>query len=364
MTILSRYVLWQFLRLAGLCQVGAIVLFLIAEFIERIDDLIEKHASFIDGVLYFAFRIPQLIVLSIPVTVLLACVLSLILLSRGNEVVAMRACGSSIYQIIAPILLASLGISALNFYLADSIVPYANQRQYYIWRVHIKKVELRSRQQHDRMWYRSEDNFTIWQITHYDPKKKEMSDVTLYRLDGNNRLVERVDAAKADWDTVENEWQFKNGIIHRFGPEGRITSKPFKKKVFALRDWPKDFEQRVSVDPEQMSFRELRHHIRALRRSGVDVTPYAVDMWSKLSAPLISFVLALVGIPFSLKSGRSSGVALGVATAVGIGAIYLILFYTSISLGHAGRLPPLVAAWGPNAIFLGGGTYLLTNLRS
>ena len=71
MSILSRYIMFQFFRMVGICQAGAITLFLMAEFIERIDDLVEKKAALIDGVLYFLFKIPQLVIFSIPLTVLL-----------------------------------------------------------------------------------------------------------------------------------------------------------------------------------------------------------------------------------------------------------------------------------------------------
>ena len=83
----------------------------------------------------------------------------------------------------------------------------------------------------------------------------------------------------------------------------------------------------------------------------MNATRYVVDMWAKISSPFICFVLAIVGVAFSIRSSRSGGVALGVAIAIGIGAIYLVLFHASLSFGHAGRLPPILAAWGPNAIF-------------
>ena len=112
-----------------------------------------------------------------------------------------------------------------------------------------------------------------------------------------------------------------------------------------------------------MNFQELARYIENLRKSGVNASRYIVDMWAKISAPFISFVLAFVGVAFSIRNNRSGGVALGVAIAIAIGAVYLILFHASLSFGHAGRLPPVLAAWGPNAIFLAGGAYFLASIR-
>lgn len=361
MYILNHYILKQFLRMALLCQSGAITLFLIAEFIERIDDFIEENATLTDATLYFLYKIPHLVFLSVPLTVLLASTFTLILLSRANEVVAMRAGGLSLYRIIAPILLASLGISFLTFLANEYVVPHANRRGEYIRRVNIQKTGLRTHAQRDKIWYRSE-NDTIWQITHYDPTSRKMRGVTLYRMDRRNRLKQRIDAVEAVWAPAKKHWEFRKGVIHDFAGEGKIKQKTFRKKVFALAEKPEDFKK-IGRNPETMNYQELGRYVENLRKSGVDPTRYVVDMWAKISAPFISFVLAFVGAPFCIRSSRSGGAALGIAIAIGIGAIYLVLFHASLSFGHAGRLPPILAAWGPNAVFLAGGGYFLASIR-
>ena len=362
MSILERYVLKQFLRMALLCQTGAITLFLIAEFIERIDDFIEDNATPADGALYFLYKIPHLVFLSVPLTVLLASTFTLILFSRENEVLAMRAGGLSLYRIIAPILIASLGIGFLTFGANEYIVPLANERVEYVWRVKIKKTGLQTHSQRGKIWRRSKDG-AIWRITHYDPSSKTMRGVTLFRMDARNRMKQRIDAAEAVWRLGEKHWEFRKGFIHDFADEGIIKQQTFQRKVFALEETPADFEK-TGANPETMNYRELGRYIEDLRNRGVNTTRYAVDMWAKISAPFICFVLAVVGAPFSLRSSRSGGAALGVATAIAIGAVYLVLFHASLSFGHAGRLPPVLAAWGPNAIFLAGGAYLLASIRT
>ncbi len=347
--------------MALICQAGVITLFFIAEFVERIDDFIERKATLIDGTLYFLYKMPQLVFLSVPLTVLLASTLTLVLLSRGNEFVAMRANGLSIYRIITPILIASLGISLLNFLANEYVVPIANMRENYVWRVRIKKVGLRTHAQRDKIWYRSGDN-TIWQITHYNPNTKTMRGVTLYRIDRDNRLSQRVDARKVAWAPERKHWVFHQGLIHHFEDEGKIRRETFQKKIFMVMEKPEDFKK-TGRAPETMNYQELSRYIQNLRRSGVYPTRHIVDMWAKISMPFISFVLVLVSVPFSIRSSRSGGAALGVAITIGVGAVYLVLFYASLSLGHAGRLPPILAAWGPNAIFLTGGAYLLASIR-
>ena len=78
---------------------------------------------------------------------------------------------------------------------------------------------------------------------------------------------------------------------------------------------PGDFKQ-SGKKPGEMNWAELRDYIRLIRSNGVDTTRYVVDLWAKLSTPFICFVLALVGVPYSIRSGRSGGLALGVGMLV------------------------------------------------
>ncbi|MDA0999561.1 MAG: LptF/LptG family permease, partial [bacterium] len=137
----------------------------------------------------------------------------------------------------------------------------------------------------------------------------------------------------------------------------------FETAYFPISNKPADFK-RTGQKPEEMSYLELDKYINTMKLNGVDITAYQVDLWAKLSFPFVSFVLALVGVPFSLKSQRSGGIALGVALTLFIGTTYLVIFYMGLSLGHASRLPPVIAAWGPNALFLAGGVYLLARVRN
>ncbi len=361
MTITSRYIMFQFLRLVAMAQFGALTLFLLAETIERIDDLVEKKAAVSDAVLFFAFKTPQIIFISLPLAVLLACTLSLLLLSRNNEIVAFRACGASLYRIVSPILIAVFFIGGMSFLANEYIIPYTNRQMNHIWDVRIKKIPPRGYNRTDKVWFHSENN-TIWNITHLDPFKNKLSGVTIFHLDENNRLVQQIDADNVEWNNEEKRWIFKQGLIYHFGQRGEFRQEQFQEAHFPILERPADFKG-MGKFPEEMNYVELTDYIRFLQTTGVDTTSYVVDKWGKLSNPLIVFVLALVGIPFSLRSNRSGGLALGVAIAIGIGAIYLVFFYAGLSLGHAGRLPPILAAWGPTALFLAMGSYMLMRVK-
>ncbi len=360
MRIIRGYVLREFLRLFGLALAAALNIFFIAEFIERVDDFIEKRAELRDAVAYFIYKTPLMLYWSLPLAVLLATILSLLLLSRNNEITAMRACGITLFSIVRPILLTGLLLSAISFWANEYIIPYTNRQVNYIFNVKIKKYAPRGLLRQNRIWYRSEDN-TIWNIEAFDPRTDTMKDVTLYRLDERNRLVQRVDASLVRWDG--EGWLFKKGVVREFPADGALVSSSFDSRRILLPERPEDFKQ-THKEPEEMSFVEMRSYIRGLQANGFDTTKYAVDLQAKLAFPLVSLIMVLVGIPFSLRPSRSGGVALGIGLSFMIGFSYVVLFYLGISLGHAGRLPPLLSAWSTNLIFVGTGLYLMTGVRS
>ncbi len=112
-----------------------------------------------------------------------------------------------------------------------------------------------------------------------------------------------------------------------------------------------------------MSFSVLYRYIVNLKKEGYETRKYLVDLYSKTSFPFVNLIMVLLGIPFSLTSGRRSGLALGVTVTVLIGFSYWIVFGINISLGYSGVIPPLVASWFTNIIFSAIGLLMLSHVR-
>ncbi len=81
-------------------------------------------------------------------------------------------------------------------------------------------------------------------------------------------------------------------------------------------------------------------------------------MHARLAAPFASLIMAFLGIPFALRKGRDSGLALGIAMSVMIGVAYFILQAISLAFGYSAALPPLLAAWSANLLFFLFGCWL------
>jgi lipopolysaccharide export LptBFGC system permease protein LptF len=110
-----------------------------------------------------------------------------------------------------------------------------------------------------------------------------------------------------------------------------------------------------------MNYAELSGYIDDLRQSGFDVVRLRVQLHKKLAYPLITFVMAVLAIPFALSAGRRGAIA-GVAMAIGIAVIYWVASGLFENLGNVGALPPALAAWSPDLLFALLGGYFIFRL--
>jgi lipopolysaccharide export system permease protein len=357
--LVTRYVGTQFLRVFLVGLLAFLAIYLIVEFFERVDDFLEKGTPFRQAVGYFVYKIPQILMQISPAAILLASVFSLLILGHNNEITAMRACGLSLYRISLPILVLGAIGSGLLFFAGEYLLPITNKKVNYIIQVYVKKRPPKGVIRKNKIWYRS-DNRTIWQIESFDPDRNILKGVTLYRLSTEGQLLERLDAKTVTWDG--KLWIFRDGQHRKFPRKGQLESQAFTEAQVDIPERPKDFLQ-IKKEPGEMNLGEMREYIRGLRANGVDETKYVVDFHAKLAYPLVGLIMALVGIPFSLKTGRSGGLARSILLTLAIGFSYFILFYAGLSLGHAGILPAIIAAWSTNVIFLATGVYMMATVR-
>jgi lipopolysaccharide export system permease protein len=245
------------------------------------------------------------------------------------------------------------------FLAGEYLIPVTNKKVNQILQVYVRKRPPKGVIRRNKIWFRS-DNRTIWHIQSFDPDRNLLKGVTLYRLAPNGRVKDRVDAKTVAWDGAA--WVFQDGQHRKFPVKGEIETKGFTEARVRVIERPEDFKQ-IKKEPGEMQIGEMGEYIDGLRANGVDDTKYVVDLYAKVAYPMVGIIMALVGIPFSLKTGRSGGLARSIVVTLLIGFSYFILFYAGVSLGHAGKLPPLIAAWSTNIIFMATGVYLMATVR-
>ncbi len=360
MKIISKYVLHEFIKLVLLSIITLIILFVVISFFENIDEFIMNQVPPSVFISYYLFMLPQIFFMMAPYSILLATVVCISSLSRNSELTAMRAGGISLLSITTPILLVSLFVTLIAIVSNEFITPFTNRKANYIQNVEVRKGKPRSIIQENRIWYHSKNN-TIWNIEYLNPRTRIFKGVHIYFYESGNSLVMRLDASTAVHDG--EYWIFEDVYIRKFDDLDNQESSYFKRAKYRFSEKPEDFF-RIERKENEMSMRHIHQYRQKLRNEGLDSTRYDVDFHYKISYPFICVIMALIAIPFSLRSSRAGGIVFSCGLSIIVGFIYYYLFSMSISIGHGGALPPWLSAWGLNIIAIAFGFYMLLTIDS
>jgi len=358
MTILSRHIFGEFIRIFFMVLIGILAVYLCVDFLQRADNFIKYQATFSQIAGYSLYSLPAMATSTFPMAALIATLLSLGNLSRHNEIIAMRAGGISIATIIAPVLLGGIIISVFGFINNEYIMPACTARANYIKSVQIEKKQQRIVFQQQKLWLRGPDN-SIANIELVSPDRSEMIGVNIYKLNPDYTVRERIKAQSLLWEN--GAWRFKHSRKFIMGQD-MVISQSADDEPFNIVDSPDDL-RRVAKSSEEMNFRELWDYVRKLKMSGYKATRYEVDLHNKLALPLASLLMVMIATPLSVQRVRSGGASKGIAIAVFIAFIYWGLVSIGTALGRSGALPPQESAWIANVFFTVASAYVLFRMQ-
>lgn len=353
MSIISRYIVSSYLRIIGLCVGSFVAIYLVIDFLEKIGRFTRANGKPLYIMLFFLCKVPEIVSEVTPLAVLMATLLALGLLSRHSEVTAMRGCGISIARITAPILITALAISLFSFLLAELVIPASFARMKYVQNVLIEKKNPNTFFRQQNIWYRQEN--TLLQARIFDPTDRTLKGITIWQMGPTMTPVQRIEADTAV--LTSTGWLLNNVVI--WDISGANVAAAVRKPVLAvpLKIRIEDLKV-LEMETDTMGLFALRRYCTKLRREGYDNTRYLAQLHSRISLPFASLVMAFLGIPFALRGGRTSGIAVGIGLSLGIGFAYFAANAILLSFGQAGLLPPLVSAWAANFVFAAIGVWL------
>lgn len=358
--ILDRYLVREYLVFMAIGLGVAAVLFIVVDLLQTIDRYIRIKPSLIHVAEHFVYRVPAAVHDGLPVVMLVATIFLFLALTRYHELTAMKAAGMSLYRVAAPVLLLSAGVALLSGLFQELLLPRLNELGDEVDRVKIRGQLPRHLQSRERLWLRTADS-RFYRVGLLDPGSSDMYGVTVLEVDrATFRLQSRLDARRAHWSP--QGWELTDGAYREFGPRGEVQTIPFVMTAIDLRETMDDFTK-IHKPIAAMSYFELRDYVARLEATGYQVKKYTVELYSKLSFPWANMIMVLVAIPFSLQSPRG-GRLFGVALAIAIMAGYLVVHYVALAFARADLLPPLLAAWTANIVFLGLGASLFLRART
>ena len=357
--ILDRYVAKMYLHWVGVAFVGLLGIFYITTFIDLSDKLFKEQATGAMLLRYFWYATPQFIYYVLPISGLVATLVTVGLLTRTSELTVMKACGISVYRAAFPILCLSVVWSSLLFAIGETVLARANRTAQTLNR-EIRTGRTQTVDLLNRQWLYHDG--VIHHYRYFDADRHAIDGLSVYELDSSPwSLARRTYAAHA---SHESEWEGRDVWSREFAPPAQVSSPDRRdgKRALAAVAPPAVFAAE-RTDAELMNFRELERYIEELRARGFDVVDLVVDLHRKASFPFITIILALIAVPFAVTTG-----AHGALYGVGVGIVLAFAYWSVLSvfgaLGSAGVLIPAAAAWAPNLLFGASAGYFLLKVRT
>lgn len=341
MSLLFRYVFASHARLLLLTLSVGVGLYLLTELVERVDTFVEAGAGLPVVVRYYAARLPSIIAQILPAVFLLASVIVLCLMAHNREMTALQAGGVSPNSVAFVLVVCGLFWGAAQLACSQFLGAAGDAFADRIWSEQVRKRATEMRVMND-VWFTDREWIVSLKSLRQDG---EGTGLAAYRLgDDGLRFVSIVRGPT--FHAAPGEWLVRDAV--RVSPETYV-SEPAQDLVLPLSQEPSVFFVSGQNNPQRLPLWLLGEAIHKLRGAGSNVEALLTAWHGKLAYAASLMVMAVLAA--AIVSWRDNVyLAVGLSMAVIFVTYALTLF--GESMGQRGLLPPILAAWGPDALLL------------
>lgn len=365
MRILDRYIIKSALGVFLLCLFTFLFLYIVIDILSHLDDILKLQVEIRVLAQYYLSYLPIIFVQVAPFSCLLATLYTFSRLNRDNEIIAMRASGVSIFGVSKTVIIFGLIISVFIFWVNDRFVPSSLALNQKIKSSMESADKSRKLKEHETIRNLSMYGLrnSLFFVNKFSPSTNTMEGIIILEHDERQNIVKKIVANKGVYQ--DGKWVFYHCITYYFDANGQMNNEPkySEEEIMFITETPQEFlSQRQR--PDLMTISELNDYIWKLSKSGATsvVRSLEVDLYQRYTAPLISIVIILLGIPFSLKIKRHGGGISSLGVSIILAFLYYVFNAVSIALGKSGVLTPVIAVSLSHILALTLGFYLLFKL--
>jgi lipopolysaccharide export system permease protein len=349
--ILRDHILIEFLKPFSLCVFGFLFLFLFGRgLIQMADFIFNKSVDVFLVLQLLLYSLPFMLIFIIPISVMIATLITFRKLSTDNEITALRASGVSIWKITTPLFMLVLTLSLCMLLLSDKIASASH----YNYRLLLAKIGLENPAAalEEGTFIKKFKNFVIFI---YEIDKNKLRGIRIYQPQ-EGRPVRTIVAQKGELISIPEHGIIKLKLIHGTSdePDPKDPSKLYKLN-FKTYNLPLNISEikdsgPLGKKPKDMSIRELSTEIDRLGKAGIKAT-YALsaEIHNKIAIAFSPLTFLLVGIPLGITTRRGDR-----AMSFGIGLVLLAVYWTLLVGGRAlaqkGLAPPFVSMQFSNLV--------------
>jgi lipopolysaccharide export system permease protein len=355
MTLISKYIASTIIRYYGLGLLAVLGMVITIDYLTHMDEFLKAQISLWRALQFVLLKLPFISTQLMPVILLMAILIAFGLMSKHNELVILNAGGVSIYSLFKPVIAICVAVGLLIFFLSESINPVTMLKANDIQQREIRKKKVALKK--ENIWIKGPRMIT--HIAFFHASGNTAQGFTHYIFDEGFRLIRRLDAKRAEFEN--GQWVLYDGLDQVLDKNANVfRAGNFDVLYEDLELNPTEFSEIVRRS-EEMNVRQLAAYVERVEKEGYSAHEYRVDLYHKTAYPFVCVIMGLIGMGLTARKKLTQGLAIAVSMGIGIAFLYWIFQSFCLSLGYGGILPPLVAAWGANFIFLGGGILLLIN---
>ena len=354
--ILSLYIIREISSLFLLGMAVFTLVMLLGRLLKLTDLVITRGVPLADIGRMVTYLMPSLLVFTIPMAFLLAVLLAFGRLSADNEITVMKASGISLIQLMPPVLVCSLVAMLLT--LAASVwgVPWGNSAfKLLSFEVLKQNVAMTIR---EKVFWDDIPGIVLY-TEHYDEERHILKGVIIYDSRDPKRPL-TIFAASGTLGCTPNQQDIclvlQNGSIHATGRDGEYQMAGFGEYVMTVANPGKNGA--LGRNEQDMGIAELQRQIADPALSPGQRLKMRAELHSRFAFPFAALVFAVVAMPLGIQN-RRSGKSAGFSTSIAILLSYYVLLSLLRTLAEKGALPPSLAMWLPNIIFLAVGWMML-----
>ena len=339
--IVKRFLLTFFIAL--LLIIGIVIIFDISE---KIDDFVSKEAPLKAIIFdYYLNFIPYFMNMFSPLFVFITVIFFTSKLASDSEIVAILSCGISFHRLMVPYIFSATLIALLSLALNLFVIPQANKDRMAFEAKYIKGHNVTTNRNVHYQINPGEcvfvESFSTWNNTAYRFTLEKVED---------NKLVSKISAEQAVWDSTKCGWRLKKYFIREYGDgiEDHIRSGASLDTVINLT--VSDLITQKN-EMETLSYKELNEVIRIQKMRGdADVKLALIEKHTRFALPFSAFILTIMGVALSSKK-RRGGIGWNIGIGIALAFTYILFLRFSQMFVFTGVLPPGIALWVPNILY-------------
>src|SRR5205814_7049012 len=256
MNLFDRYITRNFLQAYLYCIIGFISIWFIFDISDSISTFLDQHVGFGRVLEYYGTQIPQILVILLPVSLLLALLFVLGRMSRANEIVSMLTAGIGLIRVLTPLFLLAILTTAVCFVLNYSVAPHAEMARKLFFAMD------KSASGSEGQIFRNRRDSRTWFIQRLRPNSDVFDNVEVLQQDSSDHITMAFLAARAEFQPGENTWILSQAKVVHYDPAGNIISEQMEPTLVVSHWSETPYRLRsANMRAEFMSLPELRDYL-------------------------------------------------------------------------------------------------------